>query len=353
MSIIDLFTKPPPSISSYKPGQLNDAELKQFFEEGYVLVKNYFTEDELLPVIEDLKWLMDRMAKKLFQAGKIKDMYEQADFFERATLLNKDLPGFGILLHKRDHLSKAIRNLWSCEKLLNFAEQVLGTADIMGHPTWNIRCKIPHFQETVVPWHQDHAYLTGEAEMLIPTAWIPLLNTNRSNGCMEVIPNGHRSGKIATHTCCVGPTWYVDLAEEEMKSLGVDAKDAVLCEVPFGGVLFFNNLIPHRSLSNTSDQTRWSLDLRWHKKGTSNCLGVERSVKMRQANNSVPFKIDWAGNIDEIMEKGYNGESVEDTREDDFETVIHGPWMNRWKLVSHNKHTEAFLAEQQKKGTGN
>lgn len=35
----------------------------------------------------------------------------------------------------------------------------------------------------------DHAYLTGEAEMLIPTAWIPLLNTNRSNGCMEVSKN--------------------------------------------------------------------------------------------------------------------------------------------------------------------
>jgi len=40
----------------------------------------------------------------------------------------------------------------------------------------------------------------------------------------------------------------VDLAEEEMKkTLDVDfEKDIVLCEVPFGGVLFINNLVPHR-----------------------------------------------------------------------------------------------------------
>jgi hypothetical protein len=27
---------------------------------------------------------------------------------------------------------------------------------------------------------------------------------------------------------------------------GVDAKDAVTCPVPYGGVLFFGNTIPHR-----------------------------------------------------------------------------------------------------------
>lgn len=29
---------------------------------------------------------------------------------------------------------------------------------------------------------------------------------------------GHRKGILATHTCCAGGTWYVDLAEEEMKN---------------------------------------------------------------------------------------------------------------------------------------
>ena len=34
-------------------------------------------------------------------------------------------------------------------------------------------------------------------------------------------PGGHRLGITAKHTCCAGPTWYVEVDEDEMKeSLG-------------------------------------------------------------------------------------------------------------------------------------
>lgn len=63
-----------------------------------------------------------------------------------------------------------------------------------------------------------------------------------------MISGGHRRGVTATHTCCAGETWYVDLAEKTMvKELGVDVeKDLVTCEIPFGGILLMNNAIPHR-----------------------------------------------------------------------------------------------------------
>ena len=33
--------------------------------------------------------------------------------------------------------------------------------------------------------------------------------------------NAHKNGKVAVHTCCQGPTWYIMLDEEEMeKTLG-------------------------------------------------------------------------------------------------------------------------------------
>ena len=63
-----------------------------------------------------------------------------------------------------------------------------------------------------------------------------------------MVGGGHRKGKTARHTCCAGDTWYVQLDEDVMvKELDVDLKkDVVTCEVPCGGVLFFNNCIPHR-----------------------------------------------------------------------------------------------------------
>ena len=186
-----------------------------------------------------------------------------------------------------------------------------------GHPVWNLRTKTPQNEQATVPWHQDNAYLDSSAlHTLQPTAWIPLIDTNMKNGCMQVITKmtfkpslqksnyiaqmvsgGHKLGVTAKHTCCAGDTWYVDLAEDEMeRSLGVDLKkDIVTCEVPFGGVLFLNNCIPHRSLENYSDKIRWSLDLRWQKPGLPNGFyGLKKSVLMRKADDP-KYKIDWKG----------------------------------------------------------
>ena len=57
----------------------------------------------------------------------------------------------------------------------------------LGHPVWNLRTKTPQNEQTTVPWHQDNAYLdTSSLRTLQPTAWVPLIDTNMKNGCMQV-----------------------------------------------------------------------------------------------------------------------------------------------------------------------
>ena len=48
--------------------------------------------------------------------------------------------------------------LWSCDKLLDIVEQVIGP-DIEGYPIWNVRSKVPNNALMTVPWHQDNAVL--------------------------------------------------------------------------------------------------------------------------------------------------------------------------------------------------
>ena len=77
-------------------------------------------------------------------------------------------------------------DLWSCEKLLNMAEQVLGP-DVAGHPVWNLRVKTPNNEATLVPWHQDSAYFSEDSyDHMVLTAWIPFLDTDQHNGGMQV-----------------------------------------------------------------------------------------------------------------------------------------------------------------------
>ena len=65
----------------------------------------------------------------------------------------------------------------------------------------------------------DTAYLDIEdaSKALQVTAWIPLLDANLENGCMEMAVGGHRTGKVGTHTCCYAGTWYVMIDPEEMR----------------------------------------------------------------------------------------------------------------------------------------
>ena len=342
-----MYTIPPPQPKDKKPGQLSPEQVKQYFNDGFVMVPSFFTKEELKPIMDAIEECVDVLAHNLYRGGKIKDKAESAGLYKRLILLEAQFPGAAIILHKLGYLPVAFRNLWSNDRLLNAAEQFIGP-NIAGHPVWNLRTKTPVNEETTVPWHQDNAYLdetcltTHQA-----TAWIPLLDATKLNGCMQVVKGGHRAGKTATHTCCAGGTWYVDLAEEEMeKTLGVNMKtDVVTCEVPLGGVLFLNNCIPHRSLENFSDKIRWSLDLRWQRPDESNGFhGLKESILMRSTDNP-NYVIDWEGFASLDRNKLQMGvDATEEEKTNAFDTTIHGPWMNRWVITHPNRHTESFKA---------
>ncbi len=91
-----------------------------------------------------------------------------------------------------------------------------------------------------------------------------------------MVKGGHRTGRIATHQCCHAGTWYVMLDEEEMeRTLGVQIpQDIVTCEVPYGGVLFMNNLIPHRRSVYVGERKKLSYHLVYSARNFVPILGL-------------------------------------------------------------------------------
>ncbi|XP_005105567.1 uncharacterized protein LOC101849867 isoform X4 [Aplysia californica] len=330
-----------------KPGQLPNVQIKQFFEKGYLIVPEFFKKEELDACRKDIEKLVEDLAQWLYKAGKIKDLHKDKSLFQRLTHLEKEFPGTNVILHKQGKLAQSFQALWSNERLLNVVEQLIGP-EIMGHPVWNLRTKTPQNEATTVPWHQDSAYLDNESySVLQPAAWIPLLDANENNGCMEVVSGGHLTGKIARHTCCWGNTWYVELSEKDIEdSLEVTvAKDKVLCEVPYGGMLLINNLIPHRSLNNLSNDIRWSLDLRWQRPDKPvGFYGLKQGIMMRSKKNPIK-EIDWNSfnSVDRHTKADEELKGKED--EDEFDTTIVGPWMKKWEMTHTNRHTARLTDE--------
>ncbi|ELT94126.1 hypothetical protein CAPTEDRAFT_227964 [Capitella teleta] len=343
----DLFTTVPQQPPKWKPGQLNYDQLNQFFQEGYVVVEDFFqTRDELDPVRRDVELLVDELAQELHKDGKISQPYSELDLDHRLVAMETEFPGTNILMLKRAQLPscQSFRNLWSNKRLLNVAEQLIGSADLSGHPVWNLRCKTPRSNATTVPWHQDAGYMESTANGVMQvTAWVPLVDATKDTGCVEVMPGGHRSGKVAKHHGCWRDTWYIMAEPDEMaETLGVDVANAVECPVPYGGVLLFNNMIPHRSLENESDRVRWSLDLRWQKSDQPvGFYGMKDGVRMRSSDDP-NFKIDWDSFLD-IKRHEETGKSLGVSEEDKYNMTITGPWMKKWQMTNVNQHVQAYL----------
>ncbi|GFS02840.1 phytanoyl-CoA dioxygenase 1-like [Elysia marginata] len=67
----DPFTVAPPDVTDRKPGQLPREQILKFFDEGYIVVSDYFRREELDPCREDIDLMVDQLAQKLYSAGKI------------------------------------------------------------------------------------------------------------------------------------------------------------------------------------------------------------------------------------------------------------------------------------------
>jgi len=343
------FTVPPPAVSPLKPGMLPHRDIETFFKEGYLLVKDYFTPEELDPCRKDIELMVDDLAQKLFKAGKVKSLYQEYGLFQRLTRLEEDFTGANVLLFKYQKMPPAFQALWSNPRILNLMEQILGP-EVAGHPTWNLRTKTPRSAAVDIPWHQDSAYMSKDSyDHMIATAWIPFLDATPENGTMQFARYGHRSGRVARHECCAGPTWYIMLHEADMKeTLDVDLdKDIVTVPVPYGSFVLFNNLIPHRSLQNVSQDVRWSVDLRWQSPRHSyGFYDIAQGIVFRhpdQPDLQPKWKEFFAVDRKEVWARKYAKEIPPSSPSmKDLDTRITGPWIGNWEIVQHNDHTRLF-----------
>ena len=308
---------------------LSSQQLEQYFADGFLIVPNFFSTGELEPVIAEIDGLVDDLANRLYRAGKIQNRHESAGFTTRLALLEQEFPGAAVLIHIGGILGPKLAELWGSSHLLDVVAQMLGD-EIAGHPVWNIRSKTPRNPLVTVPWHQDTAYLAeGCHTTFQPTAWIPLVNADRVNGTLQVLKGGHKPVRVLQHRLenKVGnkASWYLYIAEEDLPE-----GEVVTCEMPLGSVLFLNQLIPHRSTENLSQHVRWSIDLRWQRPDElSGFEGIKECILMRTANDR-DYRIDWASwsQQNRITDAFLEGDGP---REDEFNAMVSGPWMERWQ----------------------
>jgi len=257
---------------------LSDRQLREFEENGYLVVDNVLDRKTVLePVIEEYEQLLGELRSRWIAEGRL-DPDASADTFQdkiisayRAGLdyfqpMDISLPGGKIKPDTPFHAGPAIFRLMTDDNLLDTVEAIIGP-EITSNPIQHVRIKPPavdldateiRAHITATDWHQDRAVTLEEADRTrMVTVWLAVTDATVENGCLKVIPGSHR-GEMKLH--CPNP--QVGIPE----SL-IDKSLTRPLPVKAGGAILFHPLTIHGSLPNTTPGIRWSFDLRYNVTG--------------------------------------------------------------------------------------
>ena len=114
-------------------------------------------------------------------------------------------------------------------------------------------------------------------------------------------------------------------------------------------------------MPNLSSGVRWSLDLRWQRPDLPNgFFGLKDCIVLAKKDDP-DYQPDWEswaavdrGKL-QAQKMGSNSkdamsEYYGDGTDAAFDATVHGPWMDQWEIVNHNKHTAAHSLRPDVKG---
>ena len=262
---------------------ITQAQIAQFHEQSYLVLEDVLDiERDIQPLWDEYEALLDRLCEKWRIEGKLASTYRDLPFGKRLIQVFREsgqayyehfdisLPQANVSEDTPIHLGPAVFHLLTCPRLLDVVEQIVGP-EIYSNPVQHIRINPPerfvpagHIDAlvTATDWHQDQGVVLPEAdETETLTVWLPVTDATVENGTLIVIPGSHREG-LALH--CPGMPTRPELhIPEPYLRLG----DAMPVPIRRGGALFMHRRTKHASLSNQSDDIRWSFDLRYHPVG--------------------------------------------------------------------------------------
>lgn len=132
---------------------------------------------------------------------------------------------------------------------------------------WEFAIMKPAHVGAPTPWHQDEASFTlGTPYRTAVSIWIPLQDTDATNGCMLYVPGSHRSPLL--------PHESVDGAgrAHALRAVGVDPSRGVPVPLRAGDAVLHHSRTLHAAGPNLSDAPRRALTLEFAVKSKADMM---------------------------------------------------------------------------------
>lgn len=188
---------------------------KEFQEKGYLICRNFFSQEEMVQLLEHIKSAKTRNGVSGLNKGSL-TFYSSLFFY-----------------------TPKIQQFISQPKIANFLKEIIG-------PNFWVRWDQAVAKGNgsgIFPWHQDNAYSDLKDEYY--QLWIAITEMTPDNGGLCLVPGSHRS---------LLPHKRVD---NHLEYDGIP-NDPVFIEARPGDVVLFSSLMLHKTPPNITSNTRWA-----------------------------------------------------------------------------------------------
>ena len=244
-------------------GSLTKAQVDFYRLEGFLVLEDLLTNADLAGVRTSMKRRVGEIAEDLLAAGLVSHTFENSPFETRLAQLFEGLDDKTFLKYGRSWRDRlpGYYDLMANPKILDALESLIGP-EIFSNPVYNTRPKVPKVAAGAVPWHQDKSYWPDANANPVITVWIPLVAATLENGCLHIMPRTHKQKILSYHAETYTGTGFTEIDDEHLAKL-LPEKEPVALPVRAGTAILFNDRCIHKSTPNTSDEVRWSVDLRY------------------------------------------------------------------------------------------
>ncbi len=194
-----------------------------FARDGYIVIENLFSSDEVSAFKEECKRILENAA-------------------------HADIANHGVFVGLSAN-SGVFRKAASDPRVVRVLKQIIGDRIVFLSDKVVFKSAETKFGS---PWHQDWPYWEGSHKISV---WIALDPAVKENGCLKVIPGSHLWG-VLTHS---GDASDGHGFVNRMRPEHIDESKSVSLSVSAGTAVFFHDLLLHASHPNSTGEDRWAL----------------------------------------------------------------------------------------------
>ena len=260
-----------PLIVDECPDELSPGHFEQFREIGCLAFENALTPAEVAAARSALSEITCQLLERAHRGeAELRERPDATKNYAGVQVVNPDT-GFGIhfesgidpLAIPVDEAELMFRKLFSYHrehqtfidltqhpKVAGFISQLIGEEAILKA---EMALSKPPLIGSEKPWHQDNAYFNWLPLEKVATAWIALDDTTVENGCMHVLPGGHRLGALKHH----------HTIDCEILPDRIDKNQALPVPLKAGGIMFFSAMLPHQTPPNRTTDRRRALQFQY------------------------------------------------------------------------------------------